>query len=546
MNTLAKHPNQNISTPFFIALTLMAMSLPLSVFMMSLMQFILLGFWAYEGYHDFTDFKQKSRSIPQWIWFPFLNARNKIYSFRNNKIALLIFSVYLMHLLGLFFTNDFLLAKDDLRTKLPILVLTLVIASSKPLNKTQFNSLLIFYIAAVLSGTFFGFHKFMGQNFTDVRELSVFIHPIRLGLNICFSVFLLIYFIYKNEFESLYANILFFVAIIWLIYFMILMESGMGLFTLFIISIGLLIYYTLKIKSIIKYLYFALILLIPFFIFLYINKIITEFNAKPELKFNELTFNTALGNPYIHDTLTYGVEDGRFVGLYICEKELKNAWNTRSNFDFEGDDKNGQELKRTLIRFLTSLDLPKDSLGISQLSDEYIQAIERGIANIRYLENPGIKTRIHKFLIGYQNYVKNNNPSGNPLIQRFEYWKAGIQIIKNNFWTGVGTGDIKSEFLKYYEINNSNLSIEDRRVSHNQYLSFMISFGMFGLIWFLFTLYYPFTCKSVRKDYYYIIFISIVLISMLSNDTLIDQAGISHFAFFNALLLFGRKSKKQQ
>ena len=537
---------QHISTPFFIALILMAMSLPLSLFIMSVMQFILLGFWAYEGYGDYADrepIKSRKQNIFKPLRFPFYNIKLKLAGLKSNRLALVIFSLYLMHLVGLVFTNNFNHAIDDLRNKLPILFLTLIIASSKPLNRTQFNGLLMFYIAAVLSGSFLGLNKFINQNFTDIRELSLFIHPARFSLNICFSIFILIYFIYKDEFTHFLIKILFSITIIWLSYFLTLMEAGIGLFILIIIGLYLLIYGILKIKSKVKYVYLIGVLLVASVFIINVDKLIREFHTKPDVNFQALDTMTELGNTYIHDTINYGVEEGKFVGLYICEDELKKAWDSRSNLAFDGLDKNGQELKRTLIRFLTSLNLRKDFSSIKSLSDKQIKSIENGIANTRYLESPGIKTRIHKFLIGYKNYTKHDNPNGNSLVQRFEFWKTSVQIIQNNFWTGVGTGDISSEYSNYYEIQNSKLNIEKRDISHNQYLNFMISYGVFGLIWFLCVLMYPFSIKTVRKDYYYLIFMAIILLSMLSDDTLTSSAGVTFFAFFNALLLFGRKEK---
>jgi len=183
------------------------MSLPLSIFMMSAMQFVLVGLWAYDGYNDKSSGDLvKSK---KWITYPIYTIKTKISSLRNNKIALLIISLYLMHLIGLLFTNNFINAIAELRNKLPILVLTIIIASSKPFNKTQFNSLILLYIAAVLSGTFLGYYKFIEQDFTDVRELSLFIHPARFSLNICLSIFILVYFLYKKEFPNLSNKILF-------------------------------------------------------------------------------------------------------------------------------------------------------------------------------------------------------------------------------------------------------------------------------------------------------------------------------------------------
>ena len=89
---------------------------------------------------------------------------------------------------------------------------------------------------------------------------------------------------------------------------------------------------------------------------------------------------------------------------------------------------------------------------------------------------------------------------------------------------------------------NSPLEKKFRLGAHNQYLTFAVTFGIAGFVWFLFSLFYPLRQLVQAKmfDYFYITFFVIALLSMLSEDTLETQAGVSFFAFFNCLLLFGR------
>ncbi len=324
---------------------------------------------------------------------------------------------------------------------------------------------------------------------------------------------------------------------------MFLLESGIGILIVFIYSLGLIAYLVFKIKSKLKYLLFSLLLLSIILPIQFINNTVKAFHSKPNINFQELEKKTRQGNFYVHDTTFYGIEDGKYIGLYICEKELKDAWGKISSLAFYGLDKNGQNLKKTLYRFLTSLDLRKDAQGLSKLTDDNIRAIEDGVANYKYIEEPGIKTRIHKILIGYKIYIEKNDPNGNSLIQRLEYWKASLHIIKNNFWTGVGTGDIRPVFSNYYEERGSKLKPENWGISHNQYLTVFVSFGIFGFLLFMIALLYPLHLKSIRGNYYYVVFLCIFLTSMLFADTIKNQAGITFYAFFNALLLFGNKSK---
>lgn len=88
---------------YIFGICLLAASVPLSRFMMSVAQFILLGNWLLEG-----------------------NLKHKFKVFFANKPALLISSIYLLHFAGLFFTTDWDYAIKDLRTKVPLLLLPLL------------------------------------------------------------------------------------------------------------------------------------------------------------------------------------------------------------------------------------------------------------------------------------------------------------------------------------------------------------------------------------------------------------------------------------
>ena len=189
---------------------------------------------------------------------------------------------------------------------------------------------------------------------------------------------------------------------------------------------------------------------------------------------------------------------------------------------------------------MASKGLRKDSAGVAMLTDEDIKAIENGIANINYLKNPSIKTRISKIMIGYHNFQYDQDPNGSSVLQRIEYWKASANLIKRNSWTGVGTGDVEQAFNNYYEETNSQLKIANRWRSHNQYLSVFVALGIFGFLWFIFTLIYPPIKEKKYFDYFYVVFFITMALSMLTEDTIESQAGVTLFAFFNSFLLFAR------
>ena len=243
---------------------------------------------------------------------------------------------------------------------------------------------------------------------------------------------------------------------------------------------------------------------------------------------------TKLGNQYVHDTLSFGIEEGKYVGLYYCKKELIDEWKNRSGKDVSQDKK----MLYTLMRYLTSKDLRKDAEGIAQLNEEDIENIENGVANYNYISRPGIKTRISKILTAYQVYDLIKNCNGSSELQRIEYIKASWYLIKQHPIIGIGTGDIPNAFKNYYEETNSSLYEKYRLRSHNQYLSISVGFGVIGLVWFLFVMLYPYCSNKKYRYFLYTIFLGIILISMLTEDTIESQAGVTLYAYFNALLLF--------
>ena len=80
-----------------------------------------------------------------------------------------------------------------------MLALPVIIATSPPLGIKRFNKLLIFFILAVFSGTMASIIVLFKGQITDPRELSIFISHIRFSLTICFSIFILFYFLTKKK-----------------------------------------------------------------------------------------------------------------------------------------------------------------------------------------------------------------------------------------------------------------------------------------------------------------------------------------------------------
>jgi hypothetical protein len=259
--------------------------------------------------------------------------------------------------------------------------------------------------------------------------------------------------------------------------------------------------------------------------------------------FSKLEKVSPLGHPYLHNLVDRQTENGNYLYIYIQFDELREAWSKRSSIPFDGRDKRNQLIPNTLIRYLTSRGLRKDAGGMSQLSDTEIREIEKGTANVVFTWKFSIRGQVYEFLWGIDEYRKSGDPTGSSLMQRFEFWKASAGIIKENWVTGVGTGDMNEAFQQQYDKMKSKLAPDQRWRSHNQFLSVFVGFGVLGLVWFLFSILYPPLALGKFRDYFFLVFFIIAMLSMIPEDTIESQLGVTFFALFYSLFLFGKKEE---
>jgi hypothetical protein len=271
----------------------------------------------------------------------------------------------------------------------------------------------------------------------------------------------------------------------------------------------------------------------------FLTKSIKQFYKIENINFEKLEHKTSSGNQYKHFKSKKDIENGNYVWIYISYKELKQEWNKRSNISFEGLDGKNQKLRVTLVRYLTSKGFRKDSVGVSNLTDVDINNIELGMANYIYQNKYSLYALLYKVIWEIDVYRKGNNPAGNSITQRIEFLKAAKGIISDNFCFGVGTGDVKDSFQNQYEIIKSKLPKKKRLRAHNQYVTFLLTFGIFGCILLFVAMFYPVAKKKGFSNYLFLTFFLIVLLSFMNEDTLETQIGITFFSYFYSLFLFG-------
>ena len=118
---------------------------------------------------------------------------------------------------------------------------------------------------------------------------------------------------------------------------------------------------------------------------------------------------------------------------------------------------------------------------------------------------------------------------------RMDRWDAAATLIKHSPLIGTGSGT-ETPLLKelYFERKIYDAYLGSLN-AHNQYLSFLIISGVFGLLIYLGTLFWGLRRSLKRKDIMLISFIVLVITVSLSEDMLDVNKGIFFYAFFFSL-----------
>ncbi|MBP6977288.1 MAG: O-antigen ligase family protein [Lentimicrobiaceae bacterium] len=535
----------------YFGLALMLAALPLSRFFMSIAQFILAGVFIVDGIktQDISSCYKKNRGsarilmlIPITLKETFLNLTAKFGRFFQNKPALVFSSLLMIDVIGLVYTHDLHYGFKVLRNNLPLFLLPLFLSSIGKIPVKLFRLFLFIFVAAVFAGSLNSTYLLINQDITDPRQISSFIHHIRFSLMTCMGIFILAYYGFRKDEFPLRIRLAIIPLLLWLLIFLFLLRSLSGILAFFITLGVILLWLSLQssVKQL-KVLFITLLIAIPAVMVIYVHQTVKNYLNVAPLHVEQLDPYTSRGSAYIHDT-TLGIENGNYVGIYLCWSELEQGWNARSSIPFNSLDMKGQEIRYTLIRYLGSKNLRKDYDGVARLTDADVHYIEHGVANIHDLKKFSLKNRIHHIIMAYQAYRRSGIHSGSSAMERIEQAKAAINIIRDQGIMGVGTGDVHARFRE--ELNRMNSPLQTAKEgmfsAHNQFLTYLVAYGWPGLLWFLFAILYPALKNRSFHNYFFIIFFTISVVSFLGDDTLNTQAGVTFFAFFYSLFVLNK------
>lgn len=441
---------------------------------------------------------------------------------KSNRIFWLVALLFSFYIVGMLWSCNMNEALHSFKQKLPFLTIPTIL-TARPLKKSwQIDLVLLAFMIPLLFTSVLNFgyyqHWFGDKSYNDIRGMSVFGSHIRYGLLISMGAAIALYSI--RRYPKL--TIPFLLLLGWFGFYTVYSQVISGIITFSaVVAVYLLYLLWLRTKLLGAVFIFVCIGLIGASAFWLLKPL--TYDAS---KYQDLPKLTAEGNEYEHNFGFISSETGEPVLIYLCEIELEREWGIRSDLGYLGTTINGNPISHTLIRYLSSKHLRRDAQGVKALSKEDIVNIELGCTSVNH---SGLMARMHGVRFELNNA---EDPNGHSLLQRLEYWKAGLSIANKNWLIGVGSGDAQVAFDAYYTSSNSSLTFKNRRRAHNQFLTFFLTFGIFGLMLFVLLIIAFVRSNLKSRQLLGLLFITIATLSFLIEDTLDTQTGVTFFALF--------------
>jgi hypothetical protein len=292
-------------------------------------------------------------------------------------------------------------------------------------------------------------------------------------------------------------------------------------------------------KKIYKFIFGSILIFITIFPVFYIYHSVKTFYNIIEYNAGDIKKYTLSGNAYQHNFNNKMKENGNYVTLFICQEELIPLWNARSSKQYDSRTSAGFPLSSVIIRYMTSKGLTKDAEGFAQLSQKDIENIENEIPNYIYAQNKvSIYPRIYETIWEIDQYKITRNPNGKTLAQRIEQALLAGRIIKKNIWTGIGLGNSALAYKEVILETDSKLTPLKTGSSHNQYLNYLIRFGILGTLYILGVLAWVFFKERKNNPFLITIFFVSMLFANFGEANWETFIGLNYFALFMGFLMW--------
>ena len=505
---------------FFVSLVAFVIVLPLSVALVSVLGALVL----------FTALIEDS-------W----NEKRK--RIKERKVILLIPIIFLIYLISTLITLKYDSSFYDVKKTMFYVVFPLAFSMGKNINAHQKRFVFYAFAVSVLLAIIIALLRWKSGYYKvgafGVHNISLISH-IRFSFQLVLIVLFFTISLFYNYKWFSKQNLFFWISAIFIYTsYLLFQQSLTGLLALGVSVIFLLLYlFNLadtewKIPLVVV---FILAVIVPF---LYLDKAVKNFYDIEKVNPDEIEKTTSLGHKYSHDFSNKLVENGHYVFLYICTDEMREEWNKISEFKYDSIGQNGYPVSATLIRYMTSKGLRKDANGIKALTKADIINVEHGIANVIFTQKYSLYPRVYLTIWEYYVYSITGDSNNKSFSQRIDYAKAALTIIKKKGLFGVGTGKWKAAFAESFNENHSQLDQSNYASSHNQYLNYMVKFGITGFVLIMFLIIYPVIKTKRYRDPLFFLFLLFMFFVNFADSNLESHMGSSFFFFFYCFFLTG-------
>jgi len=135
--------------------------------------------------------------------------------------------------------------------------------------------------------------------------------------------------------------------------------------------------------------------------------------------------------------------------------------------------------------------------------------------------------------------------AGQTVEPRLERWEIATKLISKSPVIGYGSGSEIQLLQEQYFAKKFYSSYLHRLNSHNQYLSFLIKTGLWGLSIYLITLTYGFRRAIYKQDIVFFSFIMLMAIVSLSENVLDADKGVMFYSIFLSYFAFASEQPEK-
>lgn len=248
---------------------------------------------------------------------------------RNNKLFWVLVSFYLLHVIGLLYTKNIEDGGFDVQLKLALLILPLIMLTSKPLAKKQINYLVQGFIGACLGAMTISLINATIKYINTKSDSSVFFnekltglldfHPTYFGLYLTFCLIIVMQYIISNfDVLSGIKKVGLLVLSFSFTVFVLLLSSRMALVVMLVIWGWSLIYYLKKYKKIYVFTGILILLVGGGIVILKkypINVLVEKSNLKNIMEFEPRTNKNKHTRLDIWQYSIYNIQDNWLLGV---------------------------------------------------------------------------------------------------------------------------------------------------------------------------------------------------------------------------------------